>query len=319
MTWVAVAIGGSALIGAGTGLYTSSQASDQAQSLTDQQLALAKALYEEGGPLRSSLLTGTTAPGLFDLAGHGERGEVTKLNAALAQIRASGVPPTTMQAIEQIIRAKDWDTLRQVQKRWLPTTGSQPGMLPHFLQTGQLPSVLEPTPLTPAVNTYMPAREALEDQFDVAREQVYSKAGARGGALVDALRLLETDRAKSVGALSVDIAQKEQARQDAFNLRLDAIKQSLFGQSLQMAYGQAPQYVDSLQSGASLYGQLAGQGMAATANNLSGAGSMLALALTKNKGTPTPTPVAPASPYQSTPYIPPTGDVTQGGFQTNLL
>jgi hypothetical protein len=316
MTWAAVAVGAGTAIAGGLSYASSSQASAEAGRLTEQQLALSKGLYDAGSPLRDSLITGTTAPAHLDLAGHVERGEMTKLHAALAQLRAAGIDPLSMANIEQLIRDRNFPALRQ-QMMKLSREGGAPGMVPHFLRTGELPRVLDPTPLPPAVNTYMPAREALEDQFDVAREQLLAKSGGRGGALVDAVRLLETDRAKSLGALSVDIAQQEQARQDAFTLRRDALRQSLFGQSLQMAYGQAPQYVDSLQAGASSYNQLAGQGMAATANNFSGAGSMLALALTRNAGKPEPTPVVPASPYQSRPWVPPTGDVTQGGFATH--
>lgn len=83
-------------------------------------------------------------------------------------------------------------------------TESDPGLLLSFAQTGETPFALSPA-LTPL-------REATEAQFGVARENILSSAGARGGQLTDALVNLESDRARAIGGLEAPF------RENLFNL-----------------------------------------------------------------------------------------------------
>lgn len=55
---------------------------------------------------------------------------------------------------------------------------------------------------------FAPAREALESQFKVARENVIGTTPARGGQLNQALIDLEQNRAKAVAGVESDLAMK---------------------------------------------------------------------------------------------------------------
>jgi hypothetical protein len=286
--WAAIISGG--LAAAGTGLsYASSQsAASAANAMTKEQTGLARQLLLEGSPLRSRLLSGTPAPGDYDFVGMAERGEVQKQREAFQQLRVSGVSPDLIATLQRHIAEGNLTQLGQTQAL-LPTTGATTGIFPEFFATEEIPELLKPRPLPPLVNTYAPAREALEDQFDVAREAVLSRSGGRGGALLDALTGVETERARSVGALSADLARQQQLRDDQQVLQENALRQTLFGQGISLAHGAVPTAMNAFGNAASVYAGLAQSGQAGMAANLRSVGSSTALALSllKNQGTQT--------------------------------
>jgi hypothetical protein len=290
-----------------------SNSQNKAARAAEAQVGLARMLLQQSGSLRAGLLTGAPPPSAIDLAGFVEGGHVQKLNDGLAQLQAAGIDPGTLAQIQGHIDRGEMTKLRQTVLS-LPGEGTT-AMLPEFFRTGDLPAAIAPRPLAPLVNTYTPAREALEDQFDVAREQLFARSGARGGALLDALRLVETDRAKTVGNLNVDIARQQQAREDQHVLQQNAMRQVLFGQGLALSQGAAPQLLDSYQNASRVFGTLGAIDAQVMANNMAGAGSSLALAL-KRLGTTTPQTTVPDLGMTGL-YNPPTtdfGGASQGGF-----
>lgn len=58
-----------------------------------------------------------------------------------------------------------------------------------------------------SLNFMGPARDNLEDQFNVAKENIIGSTGARGGQLSKALIDLNTNRAKAVGGLDANLRQ----------------------------------------------------------------------------------------------------------------
>ena len=108
-----------------------------------------------------------------------------------------------------------------------------------------------------------PGRDALERQFQVARQRTIEGAGARGGALTGALTNLEGHRAVGVGSL-------EQAARD-----------QALSQALQVGFGVAPGAA-SMSTGAALgafssLSQIAGQRESAAGSALGQSAALAAL------------------------------------------
>jgi hypothetical protein len=289
--WAAIIGGGAALGSAGLGYAGSTSAANQAANMSEAQTGLARQLLLEGYPLRAGLTTGTLRPGDYDFVGFAEGGHVQKRKEALAALATAGVDADLLNRINRATEDGQMTTLKglQAQLQALPGPEAKPGIFPEFFATQEIPELLKPRPLPPLEKNYAPARETLEDQFDIAREQIIAKSGGRGGALGNALRLLETDRSKNIGALSADLARQQQLRDDQQVLQENALRQTLFGQGIQLAYGSVPTAMNAFGNAASMYAGLAQSGQASAAANLRAAGSStaLALALMKNQGTPT--------------------------------
>jgi hypothetical protein len=259
MTWAAVAIGGASLIGGVVAGSQASAAGKPAARAASQQADIARQLQQQTDPLRAALLTGSPAPGMLDLAGHAERGEVSQGRLALGQLRASGLPPEQIAELQGFLNRGDIAGLRAAEAR-LPQTGGRPGIFPEFLSTGELPEFLQPAPM------FAGTREGLESQFDVARENILSRTGSRGGALQQALADVEIGRATSIGGLGADIAEKE-----------SALKRELFGQAQGLAFGTPQQSMAGLGSAGNLFSSLAQQSAAQQAAQQRTMGSSTAL------------------------------------------
>jgi hypothetical protein len=320
--WGAIISGAAGLGAAGVGYAGSANAANQAANMSDAQTGLARQLLLEGYPLRAGLTTGTLRPGDYDFVGFAEGGHVQKRKEALAALGVAGVDPGLLSSINSAIEHGQLSKLKglQAQLQALPGPEAKPGIFPEFFATQEIPELLQPRPLPPLEKNYAPARETLEDQFDLAREQLIAKSGGRGGALLKALRLMETDRAKNIGALSADLARQQQLRDDQQVLQENALRQTLFGQGIQLAYGSVPTAMNAFGNAASMYAGLAQSGQASAAANLRAAGSStaLALALMQNSGTQTNVnDLGMTGLYNPPPNT--GGGMSQGGFGLNGL
>lgn len=278
-------------------MASANSAANNAANMSEAQTDLARQLLLEGYPLRADLTVGTLHPGDYDFVEFAQGGHGTKRKQALAALGAAGVDRKLLNDINSAIDNGQMTKLKglQAQLEALPGPEAKPGIFPEFFNTGEIPAVLKPAPLPPLVKNYAPVREAVEDQFDVAREAVLSQSGGRGGPLLEALRRVEVDRARTVAGLSADIAKQQQLRDDQQILQENALKQTLFGQGIQLAYGSVPTAMNAFGNAAAMYAGLGASANATAGDAFRGAGSSaaLALALYKNRGTPT----TPTSPY----------------------
>lgn len=119
------------------------------------------------------------------------------------------------------------------------------GLFPEFLETGELPTALQPD------ISFAPVREAIEAQFANARENIIGRTPARGGQLNALLAANENARAQAVGALELDEALLD------VNLR-----QNLFNTGLNVAFGFPSTTVGGLSSSAASFSAAASRAAA---------------------------------------------------------
>ena len=115
-----------------------------------------------------------------------------------------------------------------------------------------------PPSLLPA---FAPLREATEAQFDVARQNIIGRTGARGGQLREALRDLEVNRAQAIGGLEAPL------------------RQGLFNQALGVSFGQIPAIQAGLGAAGSSLAQIAGAQMQQQAASGEATGQLEGIAL----------------------------------------
>jgi hypothetical protein len=173
----------------------------------------------------------------------------------------SGREKTQASKQQRELAAQSADIARQLFEGSAGLRSGGTSQLEAFLGTGTLPAALQQTPLPPLANTYAPARDALEAQYDVARENVLSRTPTRGGQLHDALVDVETRRAQALGGLSADIARQEQARQDQTLLTENALRSGLFEAALRTGYGQGPVALGGLNAAAGQFGSVANRAL----------------------------------------------------------
>lgn len=159
---------------------------------------------------------------------------------------------------------------------WETTGGlrsASTGQLETFLQTGQFPKSLD----LPIQDIYRTGREGMEDQYQVAREQLLNSTPSEGGQLNDQLRDLSVSRAQSVGGLEAQIKAQLEV----------PLAQNLFASALSTGYGQPPIALSGLQMAGGQFGQVAGRAQAEqlyrenqSKNEIQQIGSMIAMAAT---------------------------------------
>lgn len=137
----------------------------------------------------------------------------------------------------------------------IPATPGTPGLLPDFLQTGNLPLALD-MPLT----SY---REGIEDQFQNVEQNIINSVGAKGGQLRDLLADAQISRARSVAEIP---------------LRSLPLREGLFNQALQIASGSPVQAASVAGNAGSLFNALDIQEARQTQQLGQGLGSTAALA-----------------------------------------
>jgi hypothetical protein len=314
--WGAAISAAGGLAAGGMSMASANSAANASAGMSKEQTALARQLLLEGFPLRAGLTSGMPAAADIDFVGMAARGEVQKQKEAFALLGQMGVDPSLVSSIKRNIAEHNVAKLERDQETLhnLRIQGT-PGIFPQFFESGEIPEVIKPRPLAPLVNTYAPVREAVEDQFDMARESVLSRSSGRGGPLLEALRLVDVDRARTVAGLNADIAKQQQARDDQQLLQENALRQTLFGQGLQLAYGSVPTAMNAFGNAAAINAGLAQSANATAADAFRGAGAStaLALALYKNQGQQTDvSTLGSVSPYMAPPQQ--FGGITQGGF-----
>ena len=234
---IAAGVGGIGL-GAGLGGKKGGGADfDEAERLARIQGDIARQLFEQFDPLRTAF--------------------VRQLEAFI------GVPPaapetTGRQGPLNRISADDGNILGILEGS-IP--GEEPGAAAPLVPPGapeEFASGLLPPSLIPA---FAPLREATEEQFDVARENLLARSGARGGQLTQALQDIETGRAQAIGALEAPL------------------RQDLFNQALSLSFGQVPVAQQGLSSATAGLTQLAGIQAQQQAAQGQAAGSLVGLAL----------------------------------------
>ncbi len=106
---------------------------------------------------------------------------------------------------------------------------------------------------------YARGREELEDQYNVARENVLSRIPTRGGELNERLTDLESARAGAVGRLETDISAQEQQQRLGFLTGTEIpLRSQIFSAALSLGQGVAPQVISGFGTAGALQGGAAG-------------------------------------------------------------
>jgi len=207
-----IGVGGGLLSG-GKGKKGGNSGSKGVDRAAQLQSEIASDLYGSTSPLRGLLFGAPAVPANPGAAVAADRirGILESGMIEGATPDGTGIPPLV--PINDDQRMLYTNQLARLEGE-IGGTPAQPGQLTSFLGEGTLPQALQ--------FPFASSRDALENQFGVAREATISRTGARGGQLVDALGDLEQGRARAVGQLPL--------------LELP-LRESLFNQSLQIASG----------------------------------------------------------------------------------
>lgn len=151
--------------------------------------------------------------------------------------------------------------------------------LDTFLRTGELPTAVQPAPLPSVPDLTAANRDVLEQQFDVARDNLISQAPTQGGRLAQSLAALEAQRALGVTQLAgeqrglqyqQDLGEAE--RQNALAARLygvgldvnreqtnteNQLRRGLFSTAVGTGFGQVDSALGGLAQSSSTFGNVA--------------------------------------------------------------
>lgn len=237
---------------------------EEAERLAKLQANMAEALFAQTDPLRSTL--------------------IDQLSTFV------GVPAAATARREpigfRILSEGGDDVASQVTREPIFAEAAPPSLDEALLipdDAGVIPPSLLPV--------FAPLREATEAQFDVARENILGRTGARGGQLTQALSDVETGRAQAIGGLEAPL------------------RQQLFNQALGISFGVPSGSQAGLASATQALTQLASIASQQQAAQGAAGGSLLSLglklALKNQGGSPAvsasfPTATAAASPAFST-------------------
>lgn len=117
------------------------------------------------------------------------------------------------------------------------------GGLEGFLNTGQLPTSLQPNVQVPLTV----GREGLENQFNVARQNIMNRIPSQGGQLNQNLAQAEIGRAQGVGRLEADVRTQIE----------NPLRQFLFSSALGTGFGAPPTSISGLGGASSQFGDIA--------------------------------------------------------------
>jgi hypothetical protein len=122
-----------------------------------------------------------------------------------------------------------------------PAQAPQPDLagLDTFMETGELPTPLEPSPLPSVPDLTRARRGILERQFQQARDNTVANAPVRGGTLGAALTQLDGQRALGVAGLYDQQLQGQYQQDLGATQARDALAQRLFGVGLDVRSAQA--------------------------------------------------------------------------------
>ncbi len=232
MSFVAVAIGGAALVGAGTTLYTNSQsnkANKRASGIADSELRLSRDQFDY------------------------QRRLADQERAYTDQIRTQTNP------LRQGVLRDLGDFLGVRRPLWTyDQTGDGVVDLsgPEFTPTaGELPPGLVPA-YEPFAADFAPVRDTLEAQYKVARGNLLNQAPVRGGTLGTVMADLEQKRAHDIGAAVRDEQLLSRQERDKYLYGVDApARAALFGRATEIATGQPTQQFAGLQGAAGISAQ----------------------------------------------------------------
>jgi hypothetical protein len=154
---------------------------------------------------------------------------------------------------------------RQLFEQATPLRLANTGALTDFATTGQLPVGLR-AGLDPI---YATGREGLENQYNVARENLMSRIPMRGGQLNAGLANLEQQRASAVGGLRSNILAQYEL----------PIRQNLMQMGVNAGLNQSTQGLQGIGQSANNFMQLANAASAQAGQGGQTAGALLALLL----------------------------------------
>ena len=209
------------------------------------QAEIAQKLFTQTDPLRTSLFGAPAEP-----APPNVQQRVAQLDQILGGGDAERFGLFTDAELQELRRERDALTA---------APGGRPavrGILPAFLETGEIPTALEPIT--------GPVREDIESQFGRAREGLLERTPVRGGQLSQALAALETDRARTVSRLRAEFEAP--------------IRQTLFGTAASAALGAPPTAITGLSGAGAQFGQIAARAAQEQQAQGEALGSMGALA-----------------------------------------